>query len=148
MSTALSVIAIVISSTSLGWQVWSWSRTGHAVIVSTTHAYPVQAGHFETDDRMLCVTAHNKGRTAVQVTHWCLEAPDGQTLIPLPPLPVSAPLPYRLEGLSRADWYIRASDAEKACASAGFQVADLRARVTLGTGKSVYAKRRGIGKPG
>ena len=58
-------VAVVLSVVSLGWQVWTWRRSGAVVRVTARQSFPVYgsvAGDWQID-----VTACNVGRGPVQV---------------------------------------------------------------------------------
>jgi hypothetical protein len=77
-STALSIIAIVLSVTSLGWQVISWKLSGPVVKITANQALPTYGP--ELGDPHVCVTARNQGRAPVTVNGWGLRFPDEQKM--------------------------------------------------------------------
>ena len=138
----VSVVALVFSLASLIWQAWSWYRSGPVVTLKTSWAYGVGGLDGGT---WVGVTAHNSGRVAAQVTSWGFETPHGSQLVIPVPLPISKPLPYTLEAHSDGSWYMGVAELEAACAAAGTRIENLRAHVTLGSGKKIRARSRGIG---
>jgi hypothetical protein len=74
----LSVVAIVLSITSLSWQVVSWKLSGPVVQITASQALPVYGQ--SVGDWHVAVTAHNSGRAPVTVNGWGLRFPDQQTM--------------------------------------------------------------------
>jgi hypothetical protein len=142
IESVLSVIAIVLSMTSLGWQVASWKRSGPVVKVTAQQALITSGpeADWHTD-----VTARNTGRAPITVTGWGLRFPDGQTIVMMRNLPISAPLPYRLEAGAASSWYIGTDDLRGACEERGAKYQELRGFVRLADGRTIDARRRGIG---
>jgi hypothetical protein len=141
----LSIIALVFSVVSLGWQVWSWSRSGPVVKVTTGFRFLPYGDR--TGGHHIYIRAHNEGRTSVQVTGCGLRVLQGDVLVQIQPSPGSTPLPYTLGNGAEGTWYLRKEGLEKRCAALGVQLMGLRGQVSLGTGATVVAKERGIGQP-
>lgn len=139
MTAALivSIIALVLSVASLGWQAWSWRRTGPVVTVETAWAYAVGPQMFE----MLTITARNRGRSPVQVTNYSFTTPHGMQFVVPDPIPFSTPLKQPLEGGHEATYYFDAAYLKDQCRQRGLGVGQLRPRVTLGTGKQVVGRK-------
>jgi hypothetical protein len=100
IQTVLSTAAIVLSSTSLAWQVWTWSRTGPRVTAEVRFGngtYP-------------SITVRNHGRAAMTVDSVRLHETRFYGTQPGHGLPDHMPqlagpdLPHRLESLSSATW--------------------------------------------
>jgi hypothetical protein len=91
VSVVLSIIAIVLSITSLAWQVASWKLSGPVVKVTAAQTLPVYGQ--SVGDWHVAVSAHNSGRAPVTVTGWGLRLPDRQTIAMIQNLPWSAALP-------------------------------------------------------
>ncbi|MBQ1060061.1 hypothetical protein [Micromonospora sp. C41] len=139
---ALALAAIVMSGTSLGWQAITWRRSGVVVKVSVTQAVAA----FPTGAEVLTtVTATNAGRASTTVTGWGLRLPGGTSVVMPNPLPISHPLPRRLDGHDEGSWYIKTEDLRRHCAEHGTTEHEARGFVRLGNGKTVLASKRGIG---
>ncbi len=139
----ISIVALVMSAASLTWQIASWKRSGPVVKVTANQSLPI----FDhgPDDWYVAVTARNSGRAPVTVTGWGLRFPDGQTYNMMRNLPWSAPLPHRLEAVAEGSWVISTEEVKRECAARGVRHQDLTAFVRLGNGRTVDARRRGIG---
>jgi hypothetical protein len=61
----ISIIALVLSGVSLGWQVWSWRRSGAVVAVTALHSFPVY------DSTMASVTPTSTSPRAILVERRC-----------------------------------------------------------------------------
>ncbi|MGI5214962.1 hypothetical protein [Plantactinospora sp. CA-290183] len=138
----LSIIAIVMSAASLLWQVVSWRRSGPVVTVTVAQslaAFPTGAEWFTS------VTARNTGRAPITVTGWGFQTPDGGSVVQLRPVAWASPVPYRLEPGSEGSWLMATDDVQGTSAERGVRYQDLRAFVRLADGRTVTARRRGIG---
>ena len=140
VSEILSVVAIVMSSITLTWQIVSWRRTGAVVKVTAKLGFvPGLDGMF------VVIEASNSGRTAVTVTGYGLRHPNNHDLIQLDRVPLSAELPHRLEPGAEASWLMPMENVKATCAERGIRHQDLVGWVRLGSGGTVMAKRRGVG---
>lgn len=140
---AVSIIALVLSVLSLGWQAWTWLRAGPVVSVAVAQSLPVyrnSAGEWHTT-----VTATNKGRSAVTVSSWGFALPNGRTLYTANPAPWSEKLPHRLEPQSSANWHVDTDEIKQACSEHAVRYQDLRAWVSLGNGTKSHSRKTGIG---
>ncbi|GAB3081232.1 hypothetical protein [Micromonospora schwarzwaldensis] len=136
----LSVIAIVMSSITLTWQIISWRRTGAVVKVTAKLGFvPGLDGNF------VVIEASNSGRTAVTVTGYGLKCPDGGNLIQFDRVPLSAEIPHRLEPGAEASWLMPIENVQAVCAERGVRYQDVVAWVRLGSGGTVMARKRGVG---
>lgn len=135
-ATILSIVAVVLSATSIGWQVVAFRRSGPVVGVTATQALPTYGP--EMGDWHVNVTARNSGRSPVTVTGWGLRFPDGQAMFMTENLSWSTALPYRLEQGASGSWYIPTGDVRKTCAAQGVKHQDMTAFVSRGspTGRS------------
>jgi hypothetical protein len=140
----LSIVGTTLGGISLGWQVWSWRRSGPLVVLTAGHHYPVREGR-RIGALHISVTAHNRGRAPVQITGWTFEAPGNRCTAPFDPVEWSTPLPHVLSNGSQATWHVPASELESQCEILGVTFDDLRPVVTLGTGAAVRARTKGIG---
>ncbi|MEU4237930.1 hypothetical protein [Actinoplanes sp. NPDC026619] len=140
VSEILSVVAIVMSTITLTWQIVSWRRTGAVVKVVAKQGFvPGLNGTF------VVIEASNSGRTAVTVTGYGLRSPDGNNLIQLDRVQLSAEIPHRLEAGAEASWLMPMGNVQGTCAEQGIRHQDLVGWVRLGSGGTVMAKRRGVG---
>jgi hypothetical protein len=136
----LAIIGIVLSVASLGWQAWTWSRSGPHVVVTAANTWPVYAGQLGAWH--VSVTATNNGRAPITIDGWGFELPDKSDFIEMRPPAWATTLPYRLEPHSHASWMMEVDDLKSSCAGRGVTVADLRPWVrAAGVGK-IYSKAR------
>jgi hypothetical protein len=163
MQTALSIIALVMSALSLGWQAATFVLTGgrvkvelrigamHAGSWGMIHA-PVDAlEHTWSDvqaeqgyvDRVIVVLVRNVGRLPVSVMEWSVMAePTGASFRPVGHS-IGPDLPYRLDPGTTETWAVRLSEivAPIEATKTAFRVPEgtmrLRGQVGLGNGKSV-----------
>jgi hypothetical protein len=143
LANILSITAIVLSVVSIAWQVKTWRESGPVVQVTANQAFLTYGP--EISDPHVDVTATNKGRAPITVKSWGLELPGGQHMAMLEYSRMSASLPHRLEPGADASWYVETKTVTEKCASEGVRYQDLTAYVTLGDGRTVKARRRGIG---
>lgn len=126
-----------------------------AIVVATmTHRYTgarvkVTSGYGyippDFDDPFITIEVRNHGRSPVSVTGYGLAILDGRRgTIPghMNPLPFSPPVRTSLDGGHDQTWYLREADMIEALQSTGRR-GDVKVVpfVTLGTGKTVHAKR-------
>ena len=71
--------------------------------------------------------------------------PDGRNMISFNPASWSTPLPHRLEPGADGSWYVPTSEVAGFCAKHGIRQQDVIAFVDLADGRTINAKRRGIG---
>jgi hypothetical protein len=140
MSTAtiLSVIAIVLSALSLGWQAlsWRWDGARLAGWLSIEDASPI-------GDALVVVHAINTGRSAATVT--AVRAPvmrrgDVGSSSQERRLADSDPLPCRIEAGGHAAWKYPILTGLTPSESRTFRYADLRVVVTVNDRKNVTLK--------
>jgi hypothetical protein len=141
-SLILGIIGTVTGIGAMAWQVVTWRRSGPVVAVDVTQGLPTYDD--DVGDPVTCVTATNTGRAPVTVTSWGLRLPDGQTMFVQQPFPGSDTLPYRLEEGASGSWRVETIQVAETCRAQGINYADLRGYVTLATGETVYARRKGI----
>jgi hypothetical protein len=161
MQTALSIIALVMSALSLGWQAATFVLTGgrvkvelrvgamHAGSWGMIHA-PVDAvEHTWSDmqleqgyvDRVIVVLVRNVGRLPVSVMEWSVKAePTGASFRPVGQS-IGPDLPYRMDPGTTETWAVRLSEVagpiEATKKAFGATALRLRGQVGLGNGKSV-----------
>jgi hypothetical protein len=156
----VAILALVISVSSLTWQIVLYVLGGSRVRTELRIGAlgPGGAVHGPPDARMnpaqlaeqgynqpiLAVQVRNAGRLAVSVTKWDVVFDNGGAVShPRWDVNDAFPLPYRLEPGDEAVWFCSAAPvnaAIKAFASSSRPVRLVRARVGLGTGKSVTSK--------
>jgi hypothetical protein len=142
LAVSLSIIAIVMSAASLGWQVITWQKGGPVVDVTVSTSMPTYGDR--VGDPHVTVTAMNTGRSPVTVNGWGLRCPDGQNMVMINNLAWSTPLPHRLEPAADGKWHIVTEDVRKQCEARGIRYQDLVAYVNLADGRTVDAGKRGI----
>jgi hypothetical protein len=135
----LSVVAIVLSVTSLGWQVMSWRLSGAVVKVSCELAiHPGDvAAEAAAQPWYLRMTACNRGRSPVTVSEWGLRLPNGTDTGVRPDSRWSSPLSYRLEPGSEGRWFAAIEDVKTACKKLNVSNYDPIAFIRLGDGRTV-----------
>lgn len=138
----LGIVGTVTGVGALVWQVITWKRGGPVVTITATQAFPTYGD--QVGEALTCVTARNSGRAPVTVSSWGLRFPDGQVMFIRQPFAGSDQLPYRLEEGASGSWFIETAVVARTCQEHGVDYADLTAYVSLASGPSVDAKRRGI----
>ena len=137
MELFLAILALILSATSLLWQVAAHFLEGDRVTVTEGTSIPIDRLSNIPDCRF--ITASNRGRTAVTVSSIALDigrnrtAQIGISLIP----ELSDQLPARLEPGMSATWNFPLSIATDV--QNNFPRA--RGMVKLATGKTCYARR-------
>ncbi|MGW4309502.1 hypothetical protein V6574_19285 [Streptomyces sp. SM1P] len=107
-TTAIAILALVLSVLSLLWQAWSWWRSGPIIRVTGGTDSPVFEGQ-RSDLSYRYIEAVNTGRAAATIEAFGVTLPSG--LKPIrhgqDDLDAVEPcaLPYRLEPNSSARWY-------------------------------------------
>lgn len=138
MELVISVLALVLSVASLTWQIATHHLNGDRVVVQLGTSIPVGAAGFLPNCRS--ITARNRGRTAVTVTSVAVDVGNGKTAQIGAQLvgALSDPLPHRLEPGASASWAypITVDDEIRR------NYRRVRALVCLGTGRTIYSKRR------
>jgi len=89
LAVSLSIIAIVMSAASLGWQVITWQKGGPVVDVTVSTSMPTYGDR--VGDPHVTVTAMYTGRSPVTVNGWGLRCPDGQNMVMINNLAWSTP---------------------------------------------------------
>jgi hypothetical protein len=135
----VSILALLLAATSLGWQVYSWRRTGPAVKVTVDNAIPV--GIPGVPDHLLQVTATNHGRGPTTVMGWGFQLPNNNVLAVPQQTPMSTPLPRRLEGGAEASWFMDPQEIRLRSAELRIPFDRIIGYVTLAGGEKVLAKR-------
>jgi hypothetical protein len=156
----VAIIALVVSVSSLTWQIVLYLLGGARVraVLRVGALGPGGAVHGPVDERVdfsqlaqqgypepvFAVQARNAGRLAVSVTKWDVAFDNGASFFQPGWHPNNdRPLPYRLEPGDEAVWFCPMAPvvaAAKAFASSSHPVRLVRARVGLGTGKTVTSK--------
>lgn len=140
-ATVLSICALVVGLTSLGWQVVSWLRTGPVIKVRRHYVIAVIAGAV-APGQYLAVAATNRGRAPATITSWGLLLPgDVTTASQSAPLPGVEPLPHRLDPYAEASWYLGAEEVDRICQERGISRGQMRPFV------DVSGQGRKVGKP-
>jgi hypothetical protein len=134
----VSVVALLMSGASLGWQVYSWRRSGPAVKVSVIDPGPLDQDAADDDyDHVLKLTAANNGRAPTTVKGWGFLLPGGKKLA-VRTTYRSTRLPHRLEPETETSWY---AICETSVQETGVSPSRITAYVTLAGGQRVKAKR-------
>lgn len=140
-AAAVGVVGGLAGVASFIWQIVTWRRSTHRVIVSRSRAwfgYPNGA----TSEELVCVSAANTGSAAVTVVAWGIQmGRGGQNLNVTSPLVGSTPLPHRLESGSSMDVHVQAVHVIEASVNHGIPYSKMRLWVRLGTGEQIYAKK-------
>ena len=141
-----SAIALVLSATSMGIHVWTWSRSGPVVKVKATQGWLTYSGGGVSDNHVV-LTAHNAGRLPVTVTSVGIELPNKEkgSMFSIRTGHGDSPLPHKLDNGAEGHWFIPTSEVLALCEKHDVRYQKVRGFVTLAGGRRVYAKRRGIG---
>jgi hypothetical protein len=145
MVVASLVLGIIGTAAGLGalvWQVITWQLSGPVVTVDAAQGFPAYGP--EVGDQVTIVTATNSGRAPVTVNSWGLRFPDGQKLVIPQPFPGSDALPHRLEPGSSGKWMVETIAVAETCQEHSVSYEELRAFVTLGNGRTISAREKGI----
>lgn len=141
----LSSLALVLSLASLGWQAWTWLRSGPVLRVEVsniiTDAGSTSAYGAGTPEHYVQVTVVNRGRAAATINTWGIETPGGKNLFVTQPLPFSDRLPARVEPHSSLSMHILGDELRRQAAEHRIPFHAMRAWVRPATGKQVYAKK-------
>jgi hypothetical protein len=138
-------VVFVLGLLWLGWRAWTWWRSGSVVEVRAGYVWPGDGQ--AVGERLIQVSAHNAGRSSVEITSWGLATPDGGLIASIERVAPADPLPYVLTGGRDAHWFVRAAEVEWTRAQRGQGIEQLRARVVLSNGRTVWARRKGIDTP-
>lgn len=130
LADILSIVAIVLSVASFGWQVHTWYQSGAVVEVTALQSLPVY-GPRGAGDWHVSITAINKGRSPVTVKMAGLKLPDGRQMAIMEYSPWSAGFSHRLEPGADASWYVDTDVIKRSCAGEGVRHQDMIAYVTL-----------------
>ena len=140
-AAAVGIVGGVAGIASFIWQVVTWRRSTHRVVVSRSRAwfgYP----NGSTSDELVCVSAANTGSAAVTVVGWGIQmGRGGDNLNVTSPLVGSTPLPHRLESGSSMDVHVDASHIVNASVELGVPYSRMRPWVRLGTGEQGFSKK-------
>ena len=79
------------------------------------------------------------------VDRWGLRLPDGGAMVSLNPVPGSSPVPLRLEPRAHGSWLLPTHEVARFCAERGVRQQNMIAFVDLADGRTIKAKKRGIG---
>lgn len=149
LTLTLSIIGTVTGVGSLAWQVRTFRRGGHRVIVT------VQAGMMLHDmyagkshGPFVQVTASNVGSAPVNVASWSIRYSDGTGAMQVAAgeFPPEVPLPHRLEAGASVLFFMRQD--RMAAESGGKDLSGARAVVILATGQRVTSKRMTVKSTG
>jgi hypothetical protein len=143
----LSSAALVLSLVSLGWQAWSWSRSGPVLRVELSNIItdlggPTNAYGVGQPEHYVEVKAVNRGRAAVTIQTWGIELPGGNNIFATEPLLFSERLPARVEPHSSASFHMAGDAIREHAATQGIPFTKMRPWVQPASGKRVYAKTR------
>ena len=134
----IAVLGLAAALLSLGWQVASWLLSGPRVRAGISPGIATM-----TDGSIgppcIAVEARNVGRAEASVAMWGFKLPDGGTFVPAmtPGTWWGQSLPVTLSGGHAATWLVDIASLVEARTQAGLGEVDVRAFVTLGSGKIV-----------
>lgn len=92
LTLVISVVAALLSMLALGWQIYSWRRSGPRVSVTAQHAITLD----ESGTELVSVTATNAGRLQTVIHEFGFEMPDRRKFVELQsfvPIALPADLP-------------------------------------------------------
>jgi hypothetical protein len=104
-----------------------------AEVANAFAAYDTHLG-----DWCASIEAINSGGSAVTLSGFGYQFPDGANLVSRAPEPGSTPLPHRLEPHTSATFMMGAEDILGECARRGIHPSDLKSWVQLQTGKTIF----------
>ena len=81
----------------------------------------------------------------MSVTNWGLKLTDDRSLAIVESASWSAGIPHRLEPGANASWYVLTRAITESCEHNGIRYQDLIAYVSLGDGRTIEARKPGIG---
>ena len=137
----IAVVGLAAALLSLGWQVASWLLSGPRVLVGISPGIATM-----TDGSIgppcIAVEARNVGRAEASIVMWGFRLPDGGTFFPAmtPGTWWGPSLPSTLAGGHSASWLVEVASLVEARAQAGFGEVDVRAVVSLGSGKKIVSR--------
>ncbi|WP_146242944.1 hypothetical protein [Curtobacterium sp. MCBD17_019] len=141
LSTIAAWVGALTGIAALLREAFVWRRSAHRVKVQCARAW-VGYAQGGTSGELLSVEARNVGAAAVTVTGWGVSLGRGLgQLVVFTPLSFSTQLPHRLEAGAMGTFYAESEGIRDSAARHGKPGRELRAFVTLATGKKVYAKR-------
>lgn len=135
----LAVVGAVTGVIALIWQVATWRRGSHRVVVKTANSFPI-GGLVETE-HLVAITAHNVGAMAVDIVAYGITAANGGNLNDFRRSQPNGPLPHRLEPGASVDYYMNADAIREYREESGFPFSRMKPWVRLGTGKTVMSRR-------
>jgi hypothetical protein len=141
----VAVVGALTGVVSLTWQIATRRRGAHNVRI-TVSASLLTYPDGTVSDWFACVSPANIGASPVAVTGWGLEMPGGGSLNQLRRVAGSADLPHTLEPGTSINLLMPTEGIREALAeyAPGVPAERLRAWIRLGTGETVYAKKRGV----
>lgn len=118
-----------------------WRRSTNRVKVQRSRSW-IAFGDGSTSDELLSAEARNVGAAALTVTGWGVSlGRKAGGLVVLNLLSFSTQPSHRLQAGAEATFYAYSGDTRACALARGTTGKDLRAFVTLATGKRAYAKR-------
>jgi hypothetical protein len=138
MTLALAITGVVLGVLSLGWQAWTWARSGPVVKVEASSSFPIYDGHM--GEHHVSVKAINRGRAPATITGWGIGFPDGGGLFVPTQLSWSTRLPHRLEPHSSAEFHVEAEEVRRTAHQKGVPYDKLKPWVRLADGTTVESK--------
>lgn len=145
VTLAIAILALVVSSAALVWQIASWRRTGSFVKVENRGGFtmhPVGMSPGLPPGKFLRITARNVGRAPVDVEGWWFEVKgsDDAFVTPIQAWWQGPALPYRLDAGQSQAWWIHEEGLLDAVKDGA--VVRVSGAVSLGTGKKRKARHR------
>lgn len=139
LTFGIALAGFVLAIAALIWNVVEWWLSGHRIKVESGVA--ITSLRPNTTETLVTVAARNVGRQAVTIDSWSFLLPDDQVMQWASWKEWQGPTtPYRLENGTSVVWHVPASAARDVLVKYGQEpTALIRARVHLGTGKSVVA---------
>jgi hypothetical protein len=137
----LAFVGAVAGIGALVWQIFTWRRLGHRVRVSSSNALMVHADGVSRNDDQVCVTAFNKGTSAVTITSWGIRVSDNQNAHAVRPHALSDSLPFRLEPGAEGNFYFPSDELREYNARTRFPYGRMRPWVRLATRQTILSRR-------
>lgn len=137
----LAIIGAVTGIGALVWQIFTWRRLGHRVKVTSSNALMIHSDGVSRNDDQVCVTAFNKGTSAVTITTWGIGVGGNQSAHASRLHDLTDRLPFRLEPGAEGNFYFPTAELRAYNARTKFPYSDMRPWVRLATRQTIESRR-------
>lgn len=140
ITTAAAYVGALTGPAALGWQVYSWRRSGSRVVVTCRNTLPMLPSG--PDTWFVAVQARNDGRLATTVESWGFRMHGtGMDIGNLRPQSWSDRTPHRLEPGASASFHLEADEIRRIAREHGVPLSRVKGWVRLGDGKLRESRR-------